>query len=303
MTFLDIVLNNLIYLVPLFSLYYVFRKLNFHGMRKEWAFDVSILYLLTSLIFLKLIYLYQNFQNYSSFYEILWNLNLPTSQLNFIFLFNFIFALNSSRVTRFSLFRILDALTINLLVILAILNFKSSEIGLICFVLFCSYFLEKKFKSGFVSFLTIFAFTNYFLLYPKESNSLIFYIILNTINALFTYRRIKFMTHTLSQEFIAQCKEKLLQRKKDLLEDLQVIDQDVDLDRDTGNAEYLDEVQEDLKVEKNYIFKKDVQQMLDSVNAALHRIDEGTYGFDKKTGEPIDPARLELFPESDENVK
>ena len=111
------------------------------------------------------------------------------------------------------------------------------------------------------------------------------------------------MTHTLSQEFIAQCKEKLLQRKKDLLEDLQVIDQDVDLDRDTGNAEYLDEVQEDLKVEKNYIFKKDVQQMLDSVNAALHRIDEGTYGFDKKTGEPIDPARLELFPESDENVK
>ena len=177
MTFLDIVLNNLIYLVPLFSLYYVFRKLNFHGMRKEWAFDVSILYLLTSLIFLKLIYLYQNFQNYSSFYEILWNLNLPTSQLNFIFLFNFIFALNSSRVTRFSLFRILDALTINLLVILAILNFKSSEIGLICFVLFYSYFLEKKFKSGFVSFLTIFVFELSIFLFLTRLVSIFFLVL------------------------------------------------------------------------------------------------------------------------------
>ena len=68
-------------------------------------------------------------------------------------------------------------------------------------------------------------------------------------------------------------------------------------------AEYLDEVQEDMKVEKNYIFKKEVNQMLEAVDAALKKIDDGTYGIDKKTGEPIDPARLELFPESDENVK
>lgn len=111
------------------------------------------------------------------------------------------------------------------------------------------------------------------------------------------------MTQTLSNEFIAQCKEKLIKRKEKILEDLKVIDEDVDTDRDTGNAEYLDEVAEDIKVEKNYMFKKDLEKMLENVNDALKRIDDGTYGVDKKTGEPIDPARLELFPEADENVK
>jgi len=132
---------------------------------------------------------------------------------------------------------------------------------------------------------------------------LIFYLILNTMNALFTYRRMRYMTQTLSNEFIAQCKEKLIKRKEKILEDLKVIDEDVDTDRDTGNAEYLDEVAEDIKVEKNYMFKKDLEKMLENVNDALKRIDDGTYGVDKKTGEPIDPARLELFPEADENVK
>jgi len=272
-------------------------------MRREWGFDLSITYLIFLFVFLKLIYFFQNYQNYSSVGEIIYNLNFPADKISFIFLFNFIISFIYSRVTRFSVFKILDTLTINFLLMLITFTVFSSEIYLILFLTISAYFLEKRFNSGFVSFLIVFVFTNYFVLYPVEPNSLIFYGILNTINALLIYRRIKYMSHALSKEFIAQCKEKLLHRKQELLEDLKVIDADIDEDRDTGNAEYLDEVQEDMKVEKNYIFKKEVNQMLEAVDAALKRIDDGTYGVDKKTGEPIDPARLELFPEADENVK
>ncbi len=109
-------------------------------------------------------------------------------------------------------------------------------------------------------------------------------------------------TH-LSQDFINKCKETLLERKEKLLTDLKVIDEDVDPDRDTGNAEMVDEVQEDLKIEKNYIFKKEIEESLEKINKALKRIEDGTYGVDSKTGEPIDKARLELFPEEEENVR
>lgn len=299
----NLILNNLIFLIPFFSIYFIFKKLNFYGMRREWAFDVSIIYFVLSLVYLKLIYFFQNYQNFSTFGEIFLNLNLPNQKISFFLIYNFVIALFFARFTRFSVYKILDTLTLNFVVVLGIFSIRSHEIYLILFILISSYFIEKKFNSGFTTFLFVFALTNYFLLYPVESNSLIFYLILNTMNALFTYRRMRYMTQTLSNEFIAQCKEKLIKRKEKILEDLKVIDEDVDTDRDTGNAEYLDEVAEDIKVEKNYMFKKDLEKMLENVNDALKRIDDGTYGVDKKTGEPIDPARLELFPEADENVK
>lgn len=294
---------NLIYILIFVSTYFIFRKLNFQGLRKEWSFDVALVYLILLVVYLKLIYLYQNFRNFPSLSEIIWNLNFPSNQLDLVLLFNFVISLFFAKFTRFSVFKILDILTFNFLIYLAFYSIKTPEFNLIIFLLICSYFLEKKFKSGFITFLIIFSITNYFLLYPRVESSLIFYGLLNTINALFIYRRLRYMTQTLSPEFIAQCKEKLLHRKEELLKDLKVIDEDVDPDRDTGNAEYLDEVAEDIKIEKNYILKKDLEQILDSVNAALKRIDEGNYGVDKKTGEPIDKARLEEFPEADENVR
>lgn len=300
---LGFISNFSIYILIVFTTYFIFRKLNFQGLRKEHSFDVVLIYLVFLIIYLKSIYLYQNIRNYSSLSEIIWNLNFPSNLINLILLYNFFISLFLSKFTRFSIFRILDSLSLNFLIILFLYGYKSSEVGLLLFLIFSVYFIEKKFKSGFITFLIVFTLTNYFLLYPKEENSLIFYTLLNTINALFIYKRLRYMTHTLSPEFIAQCKEKLLHRKEQLLKDLKVIDEDVDPDRDTGNAEYLDEVSEDLKVEKNYILKKDIEQILDSINAALKRVEDGTYGIDKKTGEPIDPARLKEFPEADENVK
>ena len=41
---------------------------------------------------------------------------------------------------------------------------------------------------------------------------------------------------------------------------------------------------------------------LAEIEAALQRLDEGTYGVDEVTGEPIDPERLEALPAARTNV-
>ncbi len=39
------------------------------------------------------------------------------------------------------------------------------------------------------------------------------------------------------------------------------------------------------------------------IDAALHRIELGTYGIDEETGDPIDPERLDAVPAARTNVK
>jgi RNA polymerase-binding transcription factor DksA len=39
------------------------------------------------------------------------------------------------------------------------------------------------------------------------------------------------------------------------------------------------------------------------IDAALHRIDLGTYGVDEETGDPIDPERLDAVPAARTNVR
>ena len=41
---------------------------------------------------------------------------------------------------------------------------------------------------------------------------------------------------------------------------------------------------------------------LAEIEAALQRLDEGTYGLDEETGEPIDPERLEARPAARTNI-
>ena len=39
------------------------------------------------------------------------------------------------------------------------------------------------------------------------------------------------------------------------------------------------------------------------IDAALHRIELGTYGIDEETGDPIDPERLDAVPAARTNVR
>jgi DnaK suppressor protein len=48
--------------------------------------------------------------------------------------------------------------------------------------------------------------------------------------------------------------------------------------------------------------QRDTQHQIDEVDAALKRVDDGTYGIDMETGEQIDPERLEAVPAARTNV-
>lgn len=54
--------------------------------------------------------------------------------------------------------------------------------------------------------------------------------------------------------------------------------------------------------EKDLSILEQLEAELAEVEAALSRIDDGTYGLDERTGEPIDPARLEALPTARTNI-
>jgi RNA polymerase-binding transcription factor DksA len=54
--------------------------------------------------------------------------------------------------------------------------------------------------------------------------------------------------------------------------------------------------------EKDLSILEQLETELAELEAALARLDEGTYGIDEQTGEPIDPARLDAMPSARTNV-
>lgn len=54
--------------------------------------------------------------------------------------------------------------------------------------------------------------------------------------------------------------------------------------------------------EKDLSILDGLEAELAEIEAAIARIEHGTYGIDEVTGKPIDPARLEAIPEARTNV-
>jgi RNA polymerase-binding transcription factor DksA len=55
--------------------------------------------------------------------------------------------------------------------------------------------------------------------------------------------------------------------------------------------------------EKDLSILEQLESELAEIQAALRRIDEGTYGIDEVTGEPIAPERLDAVPTARTNVQ
>jgi DnaK suppressor protein len=64
-----------------------------------------------------------------------------------------------------------------------------------------------------------------------------------------------------------------------------------------------DQGSETFEREKDLSILEGLETELAEIEAALQRVDEGTYGIDEVTGEPIDPARLDAFPTARTNVR
>ena len=59
-----------------------------------------------------------------------------------------------------------------------------------------------------------------------------------------------------------------------------------------------EEATESFELEKRLALEKRTRDQLASVEHALHKFEEGTYGSCDACGEPIDPARLDALPQA-----
>jgi len=64
-----------------------------------------------------------------------------------------------------------------------------------------------------------------------------------------------------------------------------------------------DQGSETFEREKDLSILEGLEEELAEIEAALQRVDDGTYGIDENTGEPIDPARLDAYPMARTNVQ
>jgi RNA polymerase-binding transcription factor DksA len=84
---------------------------------------------------------------------------------------------------------------------------------------------------------------------------------------------------------------------------------ELDSEEESGDAELADYDQhpadsgsDTFEREKDLSILDGLEAELAEIEAAIERIDHGTYGIDEVTGAPIDPDRLEAVPEARTNV-
>ncbi len=96
-------------------------------------------------------------------------------------------------------------------------------------------------------------------------------------------------------------------RVSGLIEGLRVELGDSPESEDAGELAAYDQHPADLasdtfEREKDLSILEGLESDLAEIEAALRRIEEGTWGIDEGTGRPIDPARLEAYPEARTNI-
>jgi RNA polymerase-binding transcription factor DksA len=64
-----------------------------------------------------------------------------------------------------------------------------------------------------------------------------------------------------------------------------------------------DQASETFEREKDVAILDQLERDLAEIEAALQRLDDGTYGIDEVTGEPIAPERLDAYPAARTNIE
>lgn len=72
---------------------------------------------------------------------------------------------------------------------------------------------------------------------------------------------------------------------------------------DGGISPSGDAAADTTQADASFGVRNSLTHQLGEVAAALERVDEGTYGIDEVTGQPIEPARLEAEPTARTNVR
>ena len=97
------------------------------------------------------------------------------------------------------------------------------------------------------------------------------------------------------------------ERVQGLIENLREEGLDQEEAGQVGDLSHLPQHQADqgsevFEREKDMAILEHLERELAEIEAALQRLDEGTYGIDEITGDPIAPERLEAYPIARTNV-
>lgn len=103
---------------------------------------------------------------------------------------------------------------------------------------------------------------------------------------------------SLSKEFLAETKQRLINERADLTKQLREIEEDAATEsEDTGQHEdFADAGTTTFERERDLSIRNNVLDLIDQVTRALDRLEEGTYGSCENCGQPIAVARIKAFP-------
>ncbi|MBP7927742.1 TraR/DksA C4-type zinc finger protein [Patescibacteria group bacterium] len=215
---------------------------------------------------------------------------------------------------KWSMYRILDicALVFSINAAFVLLYYLLSSFSALILVPFllalafsvCTVLYRRKLTSGVTFGVFVMAFSGISWFFYRGYVDLLFYILSITIGLVtFYYRKKKFMTKfNIASDLLNRLKNKLLSKKARLeTGQKKLIEEDPYMQpgRDTSNSEEMDEaILEDLAKEEIEIKKGNLLGMEDQVEKALNKMAEGQYGVCEVCGNPIDKARLEVYPEA-----
>lgn len=94
----------------------------------------------------------------------------------------------------------------------------------------------------------------------------------------------------------AQAKEKLLARQEELMREMRRLGDDARQAQQEGVEDPIDSVESSEGKAANFKVNTIAAESLKQVQAALQRIDDGTYGTCIDCGRPVQEARLEAIP-------
>jgi DnaK suppressor protein len=99
----------------------------------------------------------------------------------------------------------------------------------------------------------------------------------------------------MDQQRLEHFRSLLLEQRRQATEDLHT-ERAAALDRDDGVEDSGDESKSDLERSTAFDLAGRESQLIEEIDAALQRIDDGTYGQCARCGKPIDEKRLEAMP-------
>ena len=97
-------------------------------------------------------------------------------------------------------------------------------------------------------------------------------------------------------EFLEQYRERLLTQQQQLVQRVLQLETELHNMEAERDIEHMDHAQEEAVNDELIALDEHSRQEMEEIQAALARIEDGTYGFCARCGDPIDPKRLEILP-------